>query len=117
MINLELIKTRYPKAFDKMKIWGKDMLTKSVGLPITMADSFPDELLLPSLVNSRALFDFFDNYDIWMYPYLNESWWDYIIKTKEDVFDSTAGLKTRREVEYLGFEKCFKILEKKLTND
>lgn len=110
-LNIEIIRTKYPKAFDKMKAWGKQQLIGTVGIPTDLADAIPDEMLLPSLVNSRSLYDFFDTYGINLIVDLNEGHWEYCIGEGGPVDDG----KNRRDTEDRGFTYCFKELETKLT--
>lgn len=108
-MNLELIKTKYPRAFDKMKVWGKQQLIQGVGLPVEITDSFPDEMLLPALVNSRALLDFFDSYDVFITikRYTQSNKWSYTINEEQP----SVAFSERKEAEQTGFFKGFEILE------
>lgn len=108
-MNIEVIQTKYPKAFEKMKVWAQKKIVGSLGLPTELANAIPNEALLPSLVNSRSLYDFFDEYSIFiLIDKRGKNWSTNIIGQMES---SRIGL------ENTAFEAAFGILEHKLTNE
>ena len=101
------IKEKYPKAFNKLKMWSQ------------VPKSYP----LPDLICDRNLYDFFDDNDIIinvshntfqamfsnLYPVFNY----YIIGTFRNMFPEK--FINRRLAEKAAFEKAFEILNNKLN--
>lgn len=114
-MNLEIIKTKYPKAYEKLVVWSKPQLTATLGIAPELAEQFTSEtleIMLPAIAQSRALFDFFDLYNIFLnIQVVMDSDWRWNIGGT----DSTIVFGNRRAAESDGFEWCFKTLEKKLS--
>lgn len=116
-MNLEIIKNKFPKAFGVMKTWAQKQIVGTLGLPSELASAIPDEALLPSLVNSRSLYDFFDMYQIHMFPMGSTTWIFRIVdpQTNHNNSENNTEYNTRKESEDAGFTVCFSILEEKLS--
>jgi hypothetical protein len=122
MINLQELKTRYPKSFDKLKQYLEKSIRKLLLSLQGVQDErdFPisDELIMQYIegtlpANPRLLFDFFDLHKIHVIVTLHvddESIW-VSWNTVEKV---SSTFNSRFEAELAGFEKAFETLEKQL---
>lgn len=120
-MNIEIIKSKYPKGYDQLRKYITSLISKEVTSEVLAA--FPmDTAIQMTFSNSqsiRSLWDFFDAYEIYMTISYKDKYWHTSIDNKMISPDGTAiykpTYKIRIEAEEIGFTKCFEILEKKLN--
>lgn len=115
-MNVEIIKSRYPKSYSKLVDWSTNLITQTGGLPKEMIDNLKtriDEILMPMLTyNIRSLYDYFDLYNIFLnVQVVQTSDWRWDVNG----VDSTIVYGNRKAAEEKGFLEAFSLLEKELS--
>lgn len=116
-MNIEIIKSKFPLAFAKVKVWSKYQIIKQ-GIAKEIVNNFTDETIeqfLPAIIASRALYDFFDDYNIHMFPMGSIEWQFKVVDpANHNNFANEEKYPTRILAEDAGFSLCFSELENKL---
>lgn len=114
-MNKNIIEQKYPKAYQLMRNWIIDIVKKQ-GIKEEILAKFPIDVTISGIlsINVRQLYDFFDKYEILMIINLDNNKWRFIICETHIILDQT-NYNSRIEAEQLAFEKCFELLEKKLS--
>jgi hypothetical protein len=75
------------------------------------------DIILPAIIKSRSIVDFFDSYQIHMWVMGSATWQFKIIdpQTNHNNSENTTEYNTRKEAENMGYIAAFAILEEKLT--
>lgn len=115
-MNVEILKSKYPKSFEKLKEWSIKQI-KSSGLSADILSSFPIDIAVSALFRTpqtrRTLYDFFDSYDVIMqcsYDAISKKF-GFNVNRSTIVYSE----KERTDAEETGFTICFSELEKLLS--
>lgn len=120
----EEIKNSYPKSWEKLKKYGKELLSNIVSIqakatitPEEIADNHLEPFLNGVLSgNGRSLVDLFDINSVYISIGFDEdySYFYYSVYLNHDKMESGNGYSNRADAEKIAFEEAFKILEKNL---
>ena len=114
-MNIQIIKSKYPKSYEKLVIWSKNIIAQYGGMDQTMQNNLPMDNIIETMVvyNPRSLYEFFDGLGINVIINLDNNKWRYIISETSIIVDQTF-YNSRKEAEDAGFLKGFELLEKTL---
>lgn len=123
-MNIEIIKTKYPKAYSKLEAYIQAQLNNGPSVPgneeieKAIRAALGIDTLMSILVSSpqqlRNLFDFFDNYEIFIcISSIFSNVWS--CNVNDDEIDSSINYISRIKAEDEGFMKGFELLEAKLN--
>lgn len=116
----EIVKSKYPHAYEQLQNYIVKMV-KTQGVTDAVLAAFPiDQVITMTMMNIqglRSLYDFFDDYQIHMFPMGSVDWLFKIVdpRSNHDNSENETRYPTRGQAEEAGFEMCFRLLEQKLS--